>query len=115
MVKHIAMHDHLPDYRLVFNEAKDNVTFYNRERWWQDTPLPSDDESLPALPTETYEEARAVAPGYDVYQLEREWREWWAQSGKPKLENAAAAFVGFCRSRNKKAPIQRAKDSAWDA
>lgn len=115
MVKEIAEHDHLPDYRLVFNEATDNVTFYNRERWWDEAPLPSSEDALPPLPTEAYEQARAEAPGYDIHALESEWREWWVSSGKPKLENAPAAFIGFCRSRNKRAPIQRAKETAWES
>jgi predicted nucleic acid-binding protein len=115
MVKNIAKHDHLPDYRVAFNDETDQVTFYNRESWWEETPKPSGDEGLPPLPQEAYDEARGAAPGYDVYALEGEWREWWMASGKPKLDNAAAAFVGFCRSRNKRAPIQRAKESAWDA
>src|SRR5580693_5051570 len=34
MVKHIAKHDHLPDYRVSFNEGTDQATFYNRESWW---------------------------------------------------------------------------------
>jgi plasmid replication initiation protein len=106
MVKHIAKHDHLPDYRVVFDEATDQVTFYNRESWWQNTPLPSDGETLPRLSSETYEEGRAAAPGYDIYGLETEWRQWWASSGKPTLNNPAAAFVGFCRSRNKTAPLR---------
>jgi len=29
------------------------------------------------LKPETFEKARATAPGWDVYQLEREWREWY--------------------------------------
>jgi len=32
MVKHIAMHDHLPDYRVTFDEGTDQATFYNRGR-----------------------------------------------------------------------------------
>jgi hypothetical protein len=115
MVKNIVKHDHLPDYRLSFSDETDQVTFYNRENWWEETPRASDDEGLPPLPADAHDEARAVAPGYDVYALETEWREWWTASGRPKLDNAAAAFVGFCRSRNKRVPIQRAKDSAWDA
>jgi hypothetical protein len=107
MVKHIAKHDHLPDYRVIFDEETDLVTFHNRESWWQNTPLPSDGETLPPLPTETYDEGRAAAPGYDIHELESEWRDWWASSGKPKLDNPAAAFVGFCRSRHKRAPIER--------
>jgi plasmid replication initiation protein len=106
-VKEIALHDHLPDYRLAFDEEADQVHFFNRESWWENTPLPSDGETLPPLPEQAYEGGRTAAPGYDVYGLEREWRHWWASSGKPTLNNPAAAFVGFCRSRNKTAPIRR--------
>src|SRR5580692_416425 len=107
MVKNIAKHDHLPDYHLVFDEKRDIVLFRNRDGKWVERPLPSDGEALPPLPSEAYEEGRAAAPGYDIHGLEIEWREWWASSGKPKLDNPAAAFVGFCRSRHKRAPIQR--------
>jgi plasmid replication initiation protein len=109
-VKEIAAHDHLPDYRLVFDEAADMVIFFNRDGKWVERPLPSDGETLPPLPTEAYEDGRDAAPGYDIHGLESEWREWWASSGKPKLDNPAAAFVGFCRSRHKRAPIQREAD-----
>src|ERR1700733_5321440 len=111
-VKEIAQHDHLPDYRLVFDEAADMVIFFNRDGKWVERPLPSDGETLPLLPTEAYEDGRDAAPGYDIHGLESEWREWWASSGKPKLDNPAAAFVGFCRSRHKRAPIER--KAAWD-
>jgi hypothetical protein len=85
------------------------VGFFNRENAWVDRPLPSsaDDESLPPLPDEAYEEGRAAAPGYDIHAFEKDWREFWDNSGKPLLANPAAAFVGFCRSRHKRAPIQR--------
>ena len=112
MVKHIARHDHLPDYRVTFDEETDKVTFYNRESWWDNRPLPSDGEMLSALPSQAYEDGRAAAPGYDIHGLEKEWRDWWASSGKPKLDNPAAAFVGFCRSRHKRAPIQR--EDGWN-
>jgi hypothetical protein len=107
MVKHIAQHDHLPDYRVTFDELTDQITFFNRDGKWLERPLPSDGETLPLLPDDAYEDARAAAPGYDIHGLESEWREWWASSGKPKLDNHAAAFVGFCKSRHKRAPIQR--------
>jgi plasmid replication initiation protein len=109
MVKHIAKHDHLPDYHLTYDETSDVVVFFNRENKWVERPLPSasDAESLPPLPTDAYDCGRAAAPGYDIHALESEWREWWASSGRPKLDNPAAAFVGFCRSRHKRAPIDR--------
>src|SRR5580692_8990978 len=113
MVKNIARHDHLPDYYLAFDEERDMVLFTNRDGKWVERPLPSDGETLPPLPSEAYEDGRAAAPGYDIHGLEGEWREWWASSGKPKLDNPAAAFVGFCRSRHKRAPIQRDMDRNW--
>jgi Replication initiator protein A len=41
MVKHIAKHDHLPDYRVTFDEAGDMVSFYNRESWWEKKTPPA--------------------------------------------------------------------------
>jgi plasmid replication initiation protein len=107
MIKNIAKHDHLPDYHLIFDEQRDMVLFTNREGKWVERPLPSDGETLPALPSEAYEDAREEAPGYDIAALESEWREWWVTSGKPRLHDPGAAFVGFCRARHKKAPIKR--------
>ena len=109
MVKHIARHDHLPDYRLVYEKESDMVVFLNREGKWLERPLPSDEQTLPPLPAAAYEEGREAAPGYDIHALESEWREWWASSGKPILTNPAAAFVGFCRSRHKRAPLKRSR------
>ena len=107
MVKHIAKHNHLPDYQVVFDEERDMVTFLNREGKWVERPLPSDGETLAPLPDEAYAEGRAAAPGYDIHSLESEWRDYWANSGKPKFDNPAAAFVGFCRYRHKQAPQKR--------
>jgi plasmid replication initiation protein len=107
MVKNIAKHDHLPDYHLVFDEKRDMVLFRNRDGKWVERPLPSDGEALPPLPSEAYEEGRAAAPGYDIHGLESEWRDYWAKSGRPKFDNPAAAFVGFCRYRHETAPQMR--------
>jgi hypothetical protein len=87
----------------------DQVIFHNRESWWENSPSPSDAEDLQQLPPRAFEDAKKSAPGYDVYALEQEWREWWSTSGKPKLDNPGAAFVGFCASRNRKAPLRTQK------
>jgi hypothetical protein len=48
--------------------------------------LPSPETTLfPILDPETYNDARIVAPGYDVYYLEQEWRAFWFETGKPEL------------------------------
>lgn len=52
------------------------------------------------LSTETYEKAKKVAPGWDVYALENDWREWIANKELPK--NPDAAFIGFCKQRFQK-------------
>lgn len=54
---------------------------------------------LPLLMTETFAEAKRVAPRFDVYALEREWREWMASTNQPKPKNPDAAFLAFCRKK----------------
>jgi hypothetical protein len=44
-----------------------------------------------------FEKAKAAAPGWDVYQLEREWQDWIATRDKP--EKPGPAFVAFCRQK----------------
>jgi len=61
-------------------------------------PLPIyEDQDGPHLRTATYEMAKEAAPRWDVYELERQWREWIAKKGMPK--NPDAAFVAFCRNK----------------
>lgn len=51
----------------------------------------------PHLRTATYERAKKAAPGWDVYELERQWREWIAKKGLP--EKPDVAFIAFCRKK----------------
>ena len=98
MVKELAEHDHLPDYRIALED--DMVVFRNR--------LAVQPEKIeinyPRLDPEAYHFAKQVAPRYDVYALEGEWREWWVQSGMPELGSPGKAFVGFCRSKHQRNP-----------
>ena len=58
------------------------------------------------LPTQAYEIAKKAAPGYDVYFLEREWREWiYKQNLQETLENAVGSFIGFCKRKHMKEPL----------
>ncbi len=85
--------DHLPDYAVSMDA--DMVTFTNRN--WK-LSIDENQGAFPFLKQETFEKARAAAPGWDVYQLEREWREWSAKKkGPPKRPDVA--FVAFCRKR----------------
>jgi plasmid replication initiation protein len=92
MVRHLAIHDHLPDYAVEFDEERDQVVF--KSRGSVSPALPGEPEmSVAALRPETYDNARALAPGWDVYVIEREWREWLTEPPR----NPDAAFLGFCK------------------
>jgi hypothetical protein len=91
IVEEDSRFQHMPDYSVTL-ESDDMVIFRSRGS----VPLAS--SSLPQVPVgnlnaETYNDARIVAPGWDVYYLEREWREWITEAPR----DADAAFIGFCR------------------
>lgn len=87
----ITATDHLPDYSV--NLKNDLVTFTNRRR-----AVPAGRQTrLPLLMTETYEKAKHAAPGWDIYFLEREWREWGVRKEPP--HNPDAAFIAFCKQK----------------
>ena len=96
-----ALHNHIPDYSVRLDG--NNVRFTNRRTM---KALPSPETTVfPTLDQETYNDAKIVAPGYDVYYLEQEWRNFWFESGKPELKNPDAAFIGFCKSRHNRKPL----------
>jgi plasmid replication initiation protein len=53
----------------------------------------------PILKATTLERARDLMPGADVYALEAEWRAMWVRSGRPRLRQADAAFLGWVKKR----------------
>jgi plasmid replication initiation protein len=57
-----------------------------------------DSSALPSLQSDTYEEARHFARGWDIRVLESEWREW-VQSKDIKVRNPDRNFLKFCRNR----------------
>ncbi len=81
----------LPDYTLR-EEPGDLIVF---ERQGQVL----EPGRAPVLPETAYDRARDLAPGWDVYALEAEWRNWWETSGAPRLNNPQAAFLGWVRSK----------------
>lgn len=96
IVRALVNHDHLPEYSVQIEG--NHVIFKNRELMTKTVP----EHLYPRIMPETYNDAKIVAPGYDVYQLELEWREFWVESGMQPLLNADKAFVGFCRARAKR-------------
>jgi plasmid replication initiation protein len=85
--------NHLPDYKIGL--LADTVTFTNRK-----SRIIEGNARLPLLMPETFEKAKRSAPGWDVYHLEKEWRDWIANKEKPK--NPDAAFIAFCRKKHQR-------------
>ena len=100
MVRELAKLDHLPDYSVTI-DGDDMVVFRNRQAA---APEATPEVSYPRLDPEAYHFAKQVAPGYDVYALEQDWRDWWVQSGMPELGSPGKAFVGFCKNRHQRKP-----------
>jgi plasmid replication initiation protein len=94
MIRELAQHDHLPDYQVSMED--EFVIFRNRMNW----QAPKTQPRYPMLDPEAYHDARLVAPTYDVYYLEQEWRDWWVESGMPELGFPGKAFVAFCKKRH---------------
>lgn len=93
MIRDMIAANHLPDYEMSEEEG-DIIRFTSRAR-----VLESEGPQLPPLRADVMERARDMAPGWDVYALEADWRSYWAASGKPKLHSAEQAFLGFVKMR----------------
>jgi plasmid replication initiation protein len=89
MVREIIAADHLPDYRIA-EETGDMIRVTRRRAPRSGGPL---------LDPEVLEEARALAPGADVYALEADWRAYWVATGEPPLKSPRAAFLGYVKAR----------------
>lgn len=90
---------HIPDYDVRLVEP-DFVEFYQKASMKALTQ-PTLDQNI-YLSTKAFEEARRIAPGYDVYQLERDWREGRARDPKRSaepLKSPDGAFLGYCKWR----------------
>lgn len=83
-------HHHMPDYSVSF-DGDDMVVF--RSRGTVVSGAMTARMEVGQLSSDAYHDARTVAPGWDVYYLEREWREWITEPPR----DLDAAFVGFCR------------------
>ncbi len=95
MIRTLAASDHLPDYRVEFDGPADMVTFLNRGT--MKAAVIAAEPWAGHLDPDIYEDARNVAPGWDVRSLERDWREWLGENEiAPK--NPERHFLKFCQS-----------------
>lgn len=105
IIEQDQLHGHFPEYALVMTD--DTVVFTNRGHAGaaRQMALPLNDGASLRLRPDTLQKAKKVAPGYDVYALEAEWRDWLMDSDKPAPKSPDAAFIGFCKARHKRAPL----------
>ena len=73
------------------------------ERQALDTKLKAQEKQLSLfevrLKTTTYEKAKALAFGWDIYALESEWKAWGSEQKDWPPQNPDGAFLGFCKQR----------------
>ncbi|MDU8912137.1 replication initiator protein A [Aestuariicoccus sp. MJ-SS9] len=85
---------HLPDYHMR-EEDGDRIAFERQGRVVDPGP------EAPRVSEAALEAARALAPGADVHGLEAQWRDWWAETGRARLSNADAAFLGWVKAQKR--------------
>ncbi|MFZ5964865.1 replication initiator protein A [Thalassococcus sp. BH17M4-6] len=90
-LRRMAQDANLPEYDMA--EAEGDLMRFTRRG------LVIDPIGAPSLSPEALEQARSLVPGADVYALEAQWRGWWAESGRKRLGNADAAFLGWVKTR----------------
>ena len=84
-------HDHIPDYTLRIEGSQ--AIFYSRGS----VPVPVEEIFEGPLELGAYDDARDLAPGWDVRHLETEWRRW---CGKEEIEpkHPTRHYLKFCES-----------------
>jgi len=82
-------YEHMPDYTFELSDHKLVV------RPIRSTPVQG---HLPPLHSDTYEEARKYAAGWDIRVLESEWRDW-VTTKQIKVRNTDTNFISFCKKR----------------
>ena len=97
----ITRHDDFPDYLVEIVSDDDCVLFVNRNTMPSDRKVAAPNVSrsiINRLSGDIYEEARSIAPGWDIYYVADRFGAWWSDIGEPKVGNADAFFLKFCRA-----------------
>lgn len=79
--------------RFIVTKTAERLNSDETSRPKQALPKTSNTRFLP----EVYETARRFTKGWDIYALEREWREWLSKKDNP--DYSAASFIAFCKKR----------------
>lgn len=92
-LRRMVAQGHLPEYDIAEQDG-DLMRFTRRA-------VVIAPAGAPVLVPDTLAAARALMPGQDVYALEADWRSWWVQTGRKRLGNPDAAFLGWVRAQAK--------------
>ena len=84
-------YNHMPDYN--FRIEADILTITPKPEFTAAYGKEDVSPPLAFLKPETYDKAKEAAPGWDIYGLEDEWRDWMTEPPR----NPDAAFIGFCK------------------
>jgi len=95
IAKQDEAHGHIPDYAIRLESQM--VVFLNRQSLGPIDPEDHAETSDVRLSAESYDQARQLAPGWDVRALEIEWRSWMREGGLDAPKDADRAYLGFCR------------------
>lgn len=97
-IKQIAQDGHIPDYHI---DIDGSMVCFSVKRQGFSRGQASLPFGLPEAPSPALlEKARRAAPGYDVYALYEEWRDF-AEKQAEMPRSLDAAFLGFCKKRSK--------------
>tara|TARA_B100001057_G_C22601955_1_gene853125 strand:- start:458 stop:784 length:327 start_codon:yes stop_codon:yes gene_type:complete len=83
--------NHMPDYR--FELVGDIIVVRPKSQLNK-----TNGQILPPLQSETYEAAKEYATGWDIHQLEQDWR-YWVQTKRITVKNADGHFIKFCKKK----------------
>lgn len=86
-------HDHLPDYAMRIEG--DNVVFRPKG---SEMVIAPPFQALQLIKLGTHDAARRLAPGWDIYVLESEWR-LWVRDKAIDVKDADMHFLAFCKKR----------------
>lgn len=87
-------HDHMPDYAFTL---EGDMMFVRPKKEPHQSALPLPLSSLRLAP-DTHEDARRLAPGWDMHHLENEWRSWVLEKAI-SVKDPDKHFLAFCKKR----------------
>ena len=110
-IRKIVNKEQLLDYKLnTFTKNKEHFLHAQRVFVQGDNTIEIEAASprlvtFLSLKTTTYEKAKQIAPGYDIYALEDDWRKATAKNGI-KLQDPDTAFLAWCRKIGQTNPLR---------